>query len=79
MTATRAQLLRAVIESRRGGAGLPAIGRPATQALRQEGVTTLDQVAAWSEQELLALHGVGPKAVRILTEALERRGGALRS
>lgn len=49
------------------------IGRPATRALAGAGITTLDDVAVRSEQELLALHGVGPKAVRILVAALEER------
>lgn len=53
---------------------LPSIGRPASNALLQIGVTTLDQVAAMSERELLALHGVGPRAVRILRESLAERG-----
>ncbi|MFC9131552.1 MmcQ/YjbR family DNA-binding protein [Streptomyces sp. NPDC057099] len=61
------------------GGDLPAgIGRPATQALLGAGVTTLEQVARHSRAELLALHGVGPKAVRVLSEALEQRGLALR-
>lgn len=47
-----------------------AIGRPATQALTSAGITTLAQVAQLSEAELLAMHGVGPKAVRILLEAV---------
>ena len=51
-----------------------SIGRPATRALAGAGIATLDQVAARSEQELLALHGVGPKAVRLLSEALQKRG-----
>lgn len=50
------------------------IGKPATRALLAAGVTTLDEAAGWSEAGLLALHGVGPKAVLILGEALERRG-----
>lgn len=49
----------------------PSLGRPATRALAGAGITTLDEVAARSEKELLALHGVGPKAVRILVEALQ--------
>jgi hypothetical protein len=58
---------------------LPAgIGRPATQTLFGVGVTTLEQVARHSRAELLALHGVGPKAVCVLAEALEQRGLALR-
>lgn len=64
-----------------GGVGdLPSgIGAPATRALAGAGITTLDDVAAQTEQELLALHGVGPKAVRILTEALEEHDLSLRS
>ncbi|GAA4426169.1 hypothetical protein GCM10023169_24680 [Georgenia halophila] len=54
------------------------IGGPATRALSEAGLTTLEQVATRTEQELLALHGVGPKAVRILTEALEDRLLSLR-
>ncbi|MFC0534060.1 helix-hairpin-helix domain-containing protein [Phytohabitans kaempferiae] len=49
-----------------------AIGRPATQALVSAGITTLAQVAALSEAELSALHGVGPKAIRVLREAIGR-------
>lgn len=53
---------------------LPAIGRPARGALEAQGVTTLEQVADLSERELLAVHGVGPKAVRVLREALTAAG-----
>lgn len=51
-----------------------AIGKPATSALNGEGITRLDQVAEWSESRLLKLHGVGPKAIRILREELAKRG-----
>jgi predicted flap endonuclease-1-like 5' DNA nuclease len=53
---------------------LPRIGRPATQALELIGITTLDAVAERSERELLALHGVGPKAIRILRAELALHG-----
>ncbi|GAA1605309.1 hypothetical protein GCM10009789_69080 [Kribbella sancticallisti] len=56
---------------------LPPIGRPANSALLVAGITTLAQVAACGRRELLALHGVGPKAVRILEAALDERGLAL--
>ena len=60
--------------------GLPrAIGRPATGALQHIGIKRLDQVAKMSEAELLRIHGVGPKAVRILKEVLAERGHALRA
>ena len=53
---------------------LPPIGRPANSALLEAGITTLAQVSAHSRRELAALHGVGPKAVRILEGALEAQG-----
>ncbi|MBB5137886.1 hypothetical protein HNP84_007639 [Thermocatellispora tengchongensis] len=55
-----------------------AIGRPATHALLGAGLTTLAQVATRTRDELLALHGVGPKAVRILSESLAQKGMSLR-
>lgn len=56
---------------------LPRIGAPATRALERAGVTRLDQLTGWSRSRLLATHGVGPKAVSILEEALRARGAAL--
>jgi predicted flap endonuclease-1-like 5' DNA nuclease len=51
-----------------------AIGRPATRALEAHGVTRLRQLTGRSERELLALHGVGPKAIRIIRERLAEAG-----
>jgi len=59
-------------------ADLPKIAAPAVRALASIGITRLDQVANQSESELLALHGFGPRALRILNEALEARGQSLR-
>ena len=53
---------------------LPPIGRPANSALLAAGISSLAQVAACSRTELLAMHGVGPKAVRILEAELESQG-----
>lgn len=52
----------------------PNIGAPATRALEFEGYTTLKQLTKLSEAELAQLHGVGPKAIRILRDALKERG-----
>jgi uncharacterized protein YdhG (YjbR/CyaY superfamily) len=52
----------------------PNIGSPATRALEHEGYTQLKQLTKLSEVELTQLHGVGPKAVRILKEALKAKG-----
>lgn len=56
-----------------------SIGKPATRALLGVGVRTLADVADKTEKELLALHGVGPRAVKILAQALEERGRRFRS
>jgi hypothetical protein len=53
---------------------LPPIGRPATAALTLFGVTSLEKVATYTAAELLDLHGVGPRAIRILEEALAAEG-----
>lgn len=45
------------------------IGQPATRALNGQGITSLEQAARHTEAQLLALHGVGPKAIRVLREA----------
>jgi hypothetical protein len=56
---------------------LPKIGAPATRALAGAGCTTLTEVTRFTEPELLALHGVGPRAIRILRETLAERGQSL--
>ena len=47
---------------------VPAIGAPARRALRHAGLTTWDAVDAASDSDLLEMHGVGPKALRLLRE-----------
>ena len=64
-------------EAPAGPDALPtAIGKPATRALLLAGISTLSQVAQHTEAELLELHGVGPRALKILGEAL--RGSSRR-
>jgi hypothetical protein len=59
-------------------AGLPrSIGAPATRALTAAGYTELSQLADVPAAELAKLHGVGPKALRLLQEALHARGMSL--
>ncbi|MCG5471669.1 DNA-binding protein [Micromonospora sp. LAH09] len=53
---------------------LPPIGRPANGALLEAGITTLAQVATHRRRDLLAMHGVGPKAVDLLAAALAEQG-----
>lgn len=64
---------------RESGTPLPRnIGAPATRALREVGVTTLEQVAGRTAAELAAIHGVGPIAITRLREALAEKGLAYR-
>ncbi len=53
---------------------LPKIGAPATRALQGIGITRLKQLTKVSEAEAGKLHGMGPKALRILRETLESKG-----
>jgi len=53
---------------------LPDIGKVARRELAVHGVKTLADAARRSEKELLAIHGVGPKATRIIGEALAASG-----
>lgn len=51
------------------------IGNPATNALVAANITTLKQVSKMSDKELLTIHGVGPKAVRVLREHIKKVRG----
>ena len=53
---------------------LPDVGAPARRALESAGITTLDQLAARRESEIAGLHGMGPKARRVLGDALADAG-----
>lgn len=47
---------------------------PAQRALGGAGYTSLNDLTKVSETELLDLHGMGPKGIRQLREALAERG-----
>ena len=51
-----------------------AIGNPARGALQVAGFSKLKQLTDVTEAELSRLHGMGPKALRILRETLEAKG-----
>lgn len=52
----------------------PQIGQPALRALNGAGYTRLEELTGVNEGELKRLHGIGPKALGILREALEAQG-----
>jgi DNA-directed RNA polymerase alpha subunit len=50
------------------------LASPARRALDQLGYSRLDQLTSVTESELAKLHGMGPKALRQLRDALHQRG-----
>jgi len=50
------------------------LSEPAQRALEAAGIVTLHDVSKWSIRELLSLHGLGPKTIRLLTPVLEEAG-----
>ena len=50
------------------------IGAPATAAFELAGYTRLEHFTRVREKDALALHGVGPKAIRILRQELADSG-----
>jgi hypothetical protein len=46
------------------------LGAPAERAFAQAGYTRLEQFGDVTEKDLLRLHGVGPRAIRLLRGAL---------
>lgn len=50
------------------------VSQPAQRALATAGIENLAQLTAISEAELLKLHGMGPKAIRHLRQALAEQG-----
>lgn len=53
------------------------VGAPAVRALTAAGYTNLRQLAGVPVAELMRLHGMGPKALSRLSEALEAQGLSL--
>lgn len=51
-----------------------SLGKVAPRELAAHGYTRFDQLTSVTSKELLRIHGVGPKAIRILEEELAERG-----
>ncbi|MBP6772887.1 MAG: hypothetical protein KA154_07775 [Gemmatimonadaceae bacterium] len=57
----------------------PSIGGPALRALHNAGIRTLDDLCTWRERDLASLHGMGPKGLRLLKDALIQQRMSLRA
>jgi len=56
----------------------PGVARPALRALNRLGISKVEHLVRFSEEEIAALHGMGPKALAALRSALEARGKCFR-
>jgi len=65
--------MKAKTKAQQASTPFPKIGAPATRALEAAGYTHLEQLTKVSETELGRLHGMGPKALRILRETLSEK------
>lgn len=57
---------------------LTRLSSPARNALIHEGITTLEQLAKFSEKEILKIHGIGPASLPTFKAALAEAGLAFR-
>ncbi|MEF2246355.1 RNA polymerase alpha subunit C-terminal domain-containing protein [Paenibacillus sp. IITD108] len=57
---------------------LALLSAPARRALEHNGITTLQQLATYSEKEIMKYHGMGPASLPKLRAALEENGLSFR-
>lgn len=53
---------------------LSLLSKPARGALEHAGITTINKLSSYTEREILSLHGVGPRSMPTLREALAAEG-----
>jgi predicted Fe-Mo cluster-binding NifX family protein len=53
---------------------LPKLAAPAMRALNGVGLTSLAKLARATEAEVVALHGMGPNAMKDIKAAMKARG-----
>ena len=58
---------------------LSLLSAPARRTFAQTGISTLEELSKYSEAEILNLHGVGPKSLPVLRQALDNEGLAFAS
>lgn len=57
---------------------LSKLSSPARSALLHHGIDTLEKLAALSERDILALHGVGPASLPVMRRLLQEAGLSFR-
>lgn len=53
---------------------LSTLSAPARRALEHKQISTVQQLSAYSEADILALHGIGKSSIPVLKKALEEKG-----
>ncbi|MES2848221.1 MAG: hypothetical protein V4685_04155 [Bacteroidota bacterium] len=53
---------------------LSKLSAPARRALENKGITSLKELSAYSEKEILQLHGIGKTAIPLLATSLKEEG-----
>lgn len=53
---------------------LSALSAPARRALESKGISSLERLSTFREDEILQLHGMGPSSIPKLKQALKERG-----
>jgi DNA-directed RNA polymerase alpha subunit len=53
---------------------LSKLSNPARNALQANGITTLTELSQYTEREILKLHGMGPRSIPTLKQALMDAG-----
>ncbi len=61
-----------------GSGFLSLLSSPARRALLDEGIDTLQKLSAYTEKEILKLHGVGRASLPVFRESLRERGLSLK-
>ena len=56
----------------------PGLSGTALRALAHARIKSLTDLSKWTEADLSALHGMGPKGIRMLKDGLAQRGRRLR-
>lgn len=59
-------------EKRPASGFLSKLNAPARRALENEGITTLEKLAKYSEKEIMNLHGIGKTSIPVLKQALKK-------
>lgn len=53
---------------------LQRLAKPAQRAIQNEGITTLEQLSKYDENEFSQLHGIGNKAMSIIKQIMSENG-----